>query len=435
MPNTKLTAAAVTRLKPPATGQVDWFDTTFPAFGLRISAQGTRSYILMTRIHGKRVRLTLGRAKTTTDGPGLGLAEARRKAGEWLEQIAAGGDPRQDQLEAREARHQAQRNTFAVVAAEFINSYAERNTRPRTVLEYRRALLMEPGVVSWQDRPIGTITKRDVLAVLDGILARGAETGANRWLAYANKFFGWCADREIIATVPTDRVRKPTREEHAHRFLTDAEIPWVWRALDAVGPPFGPLFQICLLTGQRRTEIAALRWSEIHDLEGEAPFVDLPPDRTKNGRRHVVPLSPAVADIVRSRPRVVGSDFVFTVTGRTSVTGFSKAKAHVDAVIAAARAADGLPPLPPWVWHSLRHTVATGLHALGVPPHVIEATLNHVSGARGGIAGVYNHAEYLSERREALNLWASHVLTLVERPAAAASTPPLDPIRATDLVS
>ncbi|MBB4266816.1 hypothetical protein [Roseospira visakhapatnamensis] len=104
-------------------------------------------------------------------------------------------------------------------------------------------------------------------------------------------------------------------------------------------------------------------------------------------------------------------------------------------MIAAARAADGLPPLPPWVWHSLRHTVATGLHALGVAPHVIEATLNHVSGARGGIAGVYNHAEYLTERREALSLWASHVLTLVERPAAAASTPPLDPIRATDLVS
>jgi integrase len=424
MPNTKLTAAAVARLKAPATGQVDWFDSTFPAFGLRVSAHGTRSYILLTRIHGKKVRLTLGRAKTTADGPGLGLAEARRKAGEWMEQIAAGEDPRQRHREALEARSAAQRNTFAVAAAEFIASYAERNTRPGTVREYRRALLHEPGVASWQDRPISTITKRDVLAVVDGIVARGAETGANRWLAYASKFFGWCAEREIIDAVPTDRVRKPKREEHRHRFLSDTEIPWVWRGLDTVGAPFGPLFQLCLLTGQRRTEISALRWSEVVDLDTATPFIDLPPERTKNGRRHVVPLCPMAATLVRSRPRVEGSDFLFTVTGRTSVTGFSKAKTQVDAAIDAARSAEGLPPLPPWVWHSLRHTVATGLHVLGVAPHVIEATLNHVSGTRGGIAGVYNHAEYLPERREALTLWANHVRSLVDTLPAA--TPPQD---------
>ncbi|MQX37345.1 tyrosine-type recombinase/integrase [Roseospira navarrensis] len=414
MPRTKLTAAGVARLSPPAEGQVDWFDAALPAFGLRISASGVRSYILLTRIHGKKVRLTLGRARVNADGPGLGLADARRKAVEWLDRIAAGDDPRLDRKKASEARQEAHRNTVAAVAGRFLTEYAEPRTRPSTVREYRRALLGAPEVASWQDRPVASITKPEVRAVMEAMVARGAEIGANRWLAYVRKFFDWCAEQDIIKTVPTDRVRKPTREVHRQRYLADREIPWVWCGLEALAPPFEDVFKLCLLTGQRRNEIADLRWSEVIDLDTDAPVIELPGDRTKNGQPHVVPLVSASAAILRARPRIHGSDFVFTVTGRSSVSGFSTAKRRIDAAITAAREAEGLPPLAPWVWHSLRHTVSTRLHDLGVPPHIVEAILNHVSGTRGGVAGVYNHARYLPERREALDLWARHVAALVE---------------------
>jgi len=412
MPKMNLTAAAVERLRHPETGQVDYFDASFPAFGLRVG-KTSKVYFLMTRIDGKQVRLSVGRARTEAYPGGMTLADARKLAGEWQAAAAAGDDPRLEKQAKRQDKEDARRNTFATVAAQFLRSYVARNVRESTAKEYRRAL-QGPDVAKWADRPISSIAKRDVLEMLDGILERGALSGANRQLAYLSKFFGWCCERDILEIAPTDRLRKPTRDLHRSRYLTVEEIPFVWRGLSALGFPFGPMFKLALLTGQREAECAGLRWDELHGLDGDKPEWRLAESRTKNGRPHVVPLAPQVVDMLRALPRIDRCPFVFSTNGRTHASGYSRAKARLDALIAEERQQAALDPLQAWRWHDLRRTFSTHLHdALRVPPHVVEAVINHISGAKAGVAGVYNHAAYLDDRRSALRAWADYLDRLV----------------------
>ena len=158
-----------------------------------------------------------------------------------------------------------------------------------------------------------------------------------------------------------------------------------------------------MLTGQRANEIAGLRWDELHDDQ-----IVLPGERTKNKRTHLVPLSePARAILAKTerkdRKHVFGRD-------DTGYQGWGKAQPRLDARIAESQGSR----LPHWTPHDLRRTVATRMAELGVQPHIIEAVLNHVSGHKSGVAGIYNRATYDKEKREALNLWAAHLLAVVE---------------------
>ena len=146
-------------------------------------------------------------------------------------------------------------------------------------------------------------------------------------------------------------------------------------------------------------EIGGLRWSEI-DLETGA--IHLPAERTKNGKAHMVPLSKPARAILQSRPRLAGRDHVFGLG--EGFSGWSASKAALDA---------SLPKLADWTLHDLRRTAVTSMAELGTAPHVIEAVVNHLSGTKGGIAGVYNRANHYNERREALELWAKHLMSLV----------------------
>lgn len=413
MAKVKLTAKAVEALKAPTDKlQADVFDTVMGGFGVRVSRGGTKTYFMFVRINGKLTRLSLGRAKVG-GGSGLTLAEARAKAGEWSEVAAAGGDPRQIREAEKEAEQETRANTFGVVADKFLDRYVARQCRPATAKEYRRAL-QGADVEAWRGRPLADITRRDVHDLLDRMVDRGAETMANRTLAYLKRFFGWAAERGIIEVVPTDRVKPPTRNVRRDRWLDDTEIADVWAGCEAIGHPFGGLFRVMLLTGQRESEVAGMQWSEIKDLKGEAPEWHLPANRTKNGLPHVVPLTAPVVEILSAVPRMAASAFVWTTTGRTSVTGFSKGKARLDAAIADRREADSRDPMPAFVLHDLRRTMSTHMHdKLGILPHVVEATINHISGAKAGVAGTYNWAAYMPDRRAALERWAAHVMMLV----------------------
>jgi integrase len=206
--------------------------------------------------------------------------------------------------------------------------------------------------------------------------------------------------RGIIDINPLADLPKPGQETRRDRVLKDDELVAVWNAAEKLGWPFGPAFQLLILTGARREEIGQLRWSEV-----EANTINLVGSRTKNGEPHHIPLSAVACAVLRNLPRIVGSDFVFTSTGKRPLGMWSRAKAKIDALTALSS---------PWVTHDLRRTCATGLQKLGTPLQVTEAVLGHTAGSRGGIIGIYQRHDYAGEKRAALEAWGAHVLALVE---------------------
>jgi integrase len=408
MPKTRLTVAAVERLRPPEAGQIEYFDTHLPAFGLRISYSGTKAWFVTTRVDGKLTRITLGRH------PALTLAEARDKAREVIEQAKAGTDPRQVQAEARRQKEKERRTTFGGIAELFMERHVARNLRQNTAREYRR-VLQGRDTQDWQVRPISSLTKADILDLLHRIEARGSPAAANRALAYLSKFFNWCIEQDHLTANPTARVRALTSTRSRERVLTPEELVWIWKGLDSWTSPFATLFKILLLTGQRRGEVGGMRWDELRDLETDRAVWELPASRTKNRQVHLVPLVPEVPSILSELPRI--GPLVFTSRSTRSISGFSKAKATLDERITTCRAAAGLASLPGWTLHDLRRTMVTLMNErLGVAPHVVEAVVNHISGpAKRGVAGVYNRALYFDERRRAFRSWTEFILTICEQ--------------------
>jgi integrase len=411
MPKLKLTDAAVSRLKPPTKGQKDHWDSLTPGFGVRISHGGTRTWLVQARVlkNGvwKQTRITLGRY------PAMTLAEAREEARGVQKDAQAGKDPRGHDKRNRTSMEEASRHTWASLAEMFLMKYAERKgLRSSTLRDYRRAL-QGPDVQDWADKPVATFTRKDIRERLDTVAER-APIHANRLRAYWGKFFVWLVENEWIEASPVIGVARPVPERSRDRFLTQLEIPAVWQAFDVAGPAFASMLKVLLLTGQREGEIAALKWSEVVGLDGEDPKIELPAERTKNRKPHVIPLSPQIVEIIRSQPRFKGGDYVFTSgDGKTHVKGFSKGKAKIDAVLS-----EGGVVIPPWRLHDLRRSVSTGLSEwLGIEPHVVEAILNHVSGTKAGVAGNYNRAAYLPQRRTSLSLWANHIDELLGKAA------------------
>jgi integrase len=203
-------------------------------------------------------------------------------------------------------------------------------------------------------------------------------------------------------------VEPPASENSRDRILTDDELRLVWNAADSEGWPFGPILKVMILTGQREGEVAGMRWREL-DLEGK--LWTLPARRVKNDELHTVPLPDAAVEIIKGLPHIKTSEgFVFASRRGAAVTGFSRAKDRIDE--ATTKATQGK-PLPAWVLHDLRRTVASGMARLGIQLPVIEKVLNHKSGTFRGIVGVYQRHTYEPEKCAALGAWASHVESVV----------------------
>jgi integrase len=243
------------------------------------------------------------------------------------------------------------------------------------------------------------------------MVERGSGGAANHTLAYLSKFFNWCAEKDMIEAPPTNRIKPPSAKNVGERTLSEVEIVEVWRAFEQEGHFFGDIFKLLLLTGQRRSEVAGMHIGELSNLDGDRAIWEIPGKRTKNKRAHLVPLSASAVAIIRGLPRVGDSGLLFTMTGLTPVSGFGKAKERIDARIGKAREDAGMRPMPEWDLHDLRRTMVTMMNErLGIAPHIVEACVNHISGrAKAGVAGVYNKALYLNERRQALTAWAKFV--------------------------
>ncbi len=375
-----------------------------PGFGLRVSEQGTKSWVIMYHVRGElsgKRRLTLGRY------PILSLATARERARRAFELAWDGVDPADSrpQAAARPALN------FAEAAKQFIDRYA----RPKNRGWHRQEVdLSREFTPLWGTRPIDTITRRDVLDVLDRIADRTSPLRASRHLALIRKLFNWCLERDILQTSPAANIKPPGREVSRDRVLSDDEIRLMWDCAGAVGHPFGAIFKLLLVTAQRRDEVGQMRW---RDLDLGQGIWTIPRERSKNNVANEVPLSSLALALINGLPRFAGEDFVFSASNGSGrpASGYSKAKLRLDRLMDAKRAAEGSPSALEWWVHDLRRTAASGMARLGTPPHVIERVLNHISGSQAGVAGIYNRYGYLPEKRKALEVWAAHLESILQK--------------------
>jgi integrase len=393
---TRLTARSVEAMKPSPTRQ-EIPDSFLPGLYLIQQPSGARSWAVRYRHQGVTRKHTLG------SFPQIDLKTARALGAKALRRVAEGHDPAREKILARAAKA----DSVDRIVEDFLERHVRRSNRPRTAQETER-LLRQHILPRWRGRMVHEVTRRDVLDILDRVVDGGAPIAANRVLAAVRKFFNWCVARDIIADSPCAGVKPPTAERARDRVLADDELKRVLQAADKVGGMFGPLVKLLALTGQRRDEIARLRWEEV-DLEKRV--LTLPAERTKNNQPHEIPLSNAALAVLESVPRVTGSPFVLTNGGASPASGYSKGKRRLDALLPE--------DMPPWRLHDLRRTAASGMARLAINLPVIEKVLNHASGSFAGIVGVYQKHSFADEKRAALEAWGNFVTALVEsKPAS-----------------
>jgi integrase len=430
----KLTERFISEVKPNE-GQKDRlvFDSEVKGLGLRATASGSKVFLCQwqDKATGRKVREVLGAWGSIT------LEQARDAARVRLGRLAQGFDPRAE-LEAKREADKAKRADAARAKEEaaftmerLIEDWAKLHLAkkaPRYSTEAERALRV--AFAAHLAKPAGALTHSVVQDVLDAIATDGRAAMASRTLAYGRACYGWAVKRRRLAMnpfagLPAVEGGNPERD----RVLTDAEIGAIWRAAGDIGAPFGPITRLLLLTAQRREEVAGMRWSEI---SADLTTWTLPGERTKNGKTHIVQLAEPARAVLASVRRIEGVDLVFTTTGKTAPSGFSKAKLALDAAMAreAVAAGEAAPTGPGWRFHDCRRSAVTWLAESGFGLHVADRLLNHVSGVVKGAGKVYQQGQFLAEREAALMAWGRHVLAMGEGVAAAINVTDLGAARA-----
>jgi integrase len=438
-----LTDRALKALKPaPAGKRYDVMDAVVPGFGVRVTDKRKRTFVLVARYPGANnpTRRALGEYGALT------LEKAREKARRWIELIQRETDPKNVEEQERQAAARNRENSFEVVAETFITRHV---SKLRSGAEVARAIRREFGGICpddeyfpgkrkgdltgpWAGRPITSITQHDVIAIIDAVVDRDAPYQAHNLLSYIRRFFNWVLGRPVygLQSSPCDRIR-PTDaigpKKKRKRILNEYELRAFWKCTHDMGYPYGPLFQLFLVTGQRESMVCEGDWSEI---ELEKAVWSLSAERMKSNDPFVVPLSSLAISIINGLPRFEAGQFLFSSTlGKSPIRGnaLSKPKRRLDKAMLAElkliHAEQGKDPktttLPKWVFHDLRRTMRTGLSALPIPHHVREFVIGHV---RPEMEETYDLFAYLEERRDALERWAARVRDIVE-PAPANVTP------------
>lgn len=424
-------------------------DAQAPGLGIRVTDSGQRTFVLIARFpgHTQPTRRALGQYTPVNDAEekrrykelseadrkretfeaylvrtygASTLAGAREKARKWRAMIQSGIDPQTHEERERHAALRQQRNTFGTVAEDFIKDKLPGERKGREVeRDIRREF-----IPAWGKRPIAEIAPHDVRAIVKAAKDRGAPYQAHNLLTTARRLFSWAIDQQVygLESSPCERLKPKAiigRKVFRTRILADDELRGFWRATQRLGYPYAPLFRTLALTGQRKSEVAEARWSEI-DLARK--LWTIPAERMKADAAHVVPLSDDVVAILESLPRFKKGDHVFSTTfGVKAINGFSKAKERLDRrmlrswrALARARGDDRRKAqIQPWVIHDIRRTMRTGLSALPVSDLVRELVIAHT---KPGLHKVYDQHAYLDEKRRALELWAARLREIVEPP-------------------
>jgi integrase len=418
MPVVSLTNQFVKCIKPPSAGRVEYWDANTPGLCLRITSTGaaTWSFRYRPREGGKQnERVTFGSADTLT------LADARDRAARVRAEVVDGRNPQLTRRQKREALNNAL--TFDRIAERYVDEYAkprksswrddeQRLARARKALGHREA---------------STITRRDIINFLD-VVKRDAPVQANRIQTIVCTMFNWAVEEELLDTNPIAGLKKRSKETAATRTLADAEIRALWNALNGseeTSIDVGEALKALLLTGQRPGEVAGALQHELVYLDGAEPRWELPAERMKSRRPHVVPLAPMARGLFQdalARRRIEGDKAgVFasrflnrdTLARHTLSQALRRIIANLRPVGPDGEAIESLQADPPTP-HDFRRTVATGMSALGVPREDRKAVLAHVPNDVHG--AVYDKYERLKEKRAALEVWERHVqsITVVE---------------------
>jgi integrase len=376
------------------------WDTELTGLGLRLQGQ-RRTYVVQYRANGRTRRIKLGTAEALT------TTQAREGARKILAQVSLGQDP---QAERAAKRVQAARTFGKVVEAYLAAKQPE--LRPVS-FKIAKLYLTGPYFQSLHATGINEITHPDIAARLSAITRAHSVHTAAAARRQISSLFRWAMEEGWAMVNPVIGTRKPADPKPRDRVLSDAELVAIWRACG--DDDYSRILRLLILLGSRRSEVGGMRWSELDLATG---IWTLPAERSKNHRAHKITLPPAALETIRAasdlrfesliRQRLPQGerDHLFGARADHGFTAWDRGRAALYRRLAGT--------VKPWRLHDIRRTVATRMADIGVQPHVIEAVLNHYSGHRAGVAGVYNRSPYACEAKQALARWSKHVLALVE---------------------
>ena len=383
MSKVRLTDRSVAALKP-KDKRYDQSDSLRVGLRVRVSPSGMKTWVFEKRIRGGPLRShTLGRF------PVISLSEARDKAFTLEKEAMEGVD--------RKAETVGKQTVSSV-----LDTYEQLHlTNLRTGAERRKQL--NTALAKYLDHPISKLERRDFQAFIDKVASSGSLVHANRYKAALSAFAGFAWRRGYTEHNIGAGLSNALREKPRDRVLSLDEVRAIYDAAEFLSPLWKPCIRLLILTAQRRSDIAGLRFSEI-DMEKKR--FDLPAARTKSGRAHIVHLPDPALELVatlkskeESKP---SCDLLFSTTGKTPVSGFSKVKQQLDEL---------LPDLEPWRFHDFRTAFATTMAETGASEGVVDRVLNHSASASAAsaVARVYNHSKQLKQRAAVLDHWAALV--------------------------
>lgn len=389
----KITKKSIDAVEAGSSSQFLW-DTDLKGFGAKITPSGSISYVLQFRMGGRETiarRYTIG-----AHGSPWTPTTARSEAERLLLLVGQGIDP----VEADK-----QRRREAIDLA--FDNYARHFTRSckgegwRRLVERVVRLHLEPVL---RKKPLPSITRADIVSVLDQM---PEEQVANRRNVFAvmRRLFRWAVSRGDLERSPMEGMETPPPVRPRDRWLSDKELRLIWHATPECHPCFGPIVRLLILTGQRREEVCGMHWQELDRAER---LWTLPGQRTKNSEFNTIPLNQLAMielDRLAGGEKWPRNGRVFATASGAGFAGYHKGKMKLDSAIEETEGE----PLPPWRLHDLRRTLATNFQRLGVRFEVTEAVLNHVSGSRAGVAGVYQRHDWKEEKRHALDDWNKHL--------------------------
>jgi integrase len=401
MPSLKITKREIDRLRKQATDTngvpLTLWDSDLKGFGCRISTSGKVSWTICKRLgaggsKAKRVWHAYGDLETMT------LDDAKAHALGLLNDTRKGIDLADRKRQQRHAEHTAYASGKL---KDVFEAYHKRKSEPgRYWGEINRLFNVEIMPVLGKDTILANITKRDIRSLIEN-KEDSSPAVARFMFAALRPLFKWAIERELVTVSPMEGLTAPKTNGARDRVLSDSELTLVWKATGEMPYPFGPFYRLLILTAQRRDEVSGMQWSEL-DLDKGTWII--PKERTKNRREHLVHLAPMAIEVLKGVTKL-NSPYVFTKTLTTPISGYSHAKRDLDALIN--------PSILSWRIHDLRRTAASGMAMLGLPPHIVERVLNHISGATGGLVGVYQRHEYVEERKKAVLAWSNYVATII----------------------
>ena len=378
MPQATLTDLSLRSLKPPPNGQITYWDKSLSGFGVRVSRGGTKSFVVLSGAH--RRWTTIGRY------PVLKLSEARTAAKQLLAEHTLG-------------KVRPKNITFEEAARRFLEASRQKN-KPKTTNEYERVLKRHFRLGKTH---LADVTRQEVMRRVEKLKNTPAQQ--NYAFVTARTLLRWAVKHGYLERNPIEGLSPPAKKSARSRVLSNDELGTVYRAARVYPYPYGPILALLLLTGQRRGEIAALRWDWI---DTTAQTITLPATLTKNKHEHTFPYGAKTEEIIAELPRI--GDCLFPArcshvrgTPTTVFNGWGKAKPLFDAT---------LDDVASYTLHDLRRSFSSCLASLGTPIHVTEKLLNHISGEVSGVRAVYNRYSYLPECRQAIAAYERHLDTL-----------------------